>query len=367
MSPVPSRRRYGSGSWNRRLNMAAGSRRHIQGDDDDHRPRLPYRRRRDLGRRHVLRLRRAAAERRRARAGAAPAALAPRLQPLLSLGVGKHHRPAGERLLHGLSRLRRLSRRRHARPDHAGNRDRHDDALPASLLRSLEAFSARHRGWRSHGRGQESRANPRPRRRQPGAWASHRRRRGKRALLVGEGSIMAITLYDLAAADVDRRFSPFCWRTRMALAHKDLAVDSVPSPFTETEKIAFSGQGKVPVIVDGGKTVFDSWTIADYLDATYPERPALLASPRERALAKFVGAWTDTVLHPGLARPVMADVWAHLDDKAKLYFRESREKRFGTTLEAFCADRDSKLAAFRQSLTPLRATLQAQPYLGGDA
>ena len=178
---------------------------------------------------------------------------------------------------------------------------------------------------------------------------------------------MAITLYDLAAADADRRFSPFCWRTRMALAHKDLAVDSVPWRFTETDKIAFSGQGKVPVIVDGGKTVFDSWTIADYLDAAYPDRPPLLASPRERALAKFVGAWTDTVLHPGLARLIMADVWAHLDDKAKPYFRESREKRFGTTLEAFCADRDSKLAAFRQSLTPLRATLQAQPYLGGDA
>jgi glutathione S-transferase len=176
---------------------------------------------------------------------------------------------------------------------------------------------------------------------------------------------MAITLYDLAAADEDRRFSPFCWRTRLALAHKNLAVETVPWYFTETGKIAFSGQGKVPVIVDGDKTVFDSWTIADYLDAAYPDRP-LLATPRERALAKFVGAWTDTVLHAGLARLIMVDVWAHLREKDKPYFRESREKRFGTTLEAFCADRESKLAAFRQSLTPLRTTLQAQPYLGGE-
>jgi glutathione S-transferase len=177
---------------------------------------------------------------------------------------------------------------------------------------------------------------------------------------------MAITLYDLAAADEDRRFSPFCWRTRLALAHKNLAVETVPWYFTETGKIAFSGQGKVPVIVDGDKTVFDSWTIADYLDAAYPDRP-LLATARERALAKFVGAWTDTVLHAGLARLIMVDVWAHLREKDKPYFRESREKRFGTTLEAFCADRESKLAAFRQSLTPLRTTLQAQPYLGGEA
>jgi glutathione S-transferase len=69
---------------------------------------------------------------------------------------------------------------------------------------------------------------------------------------------MAITLYDLAGAEADRRFSPFCWRTRLALAHKDLAVETVPWRLTETDKIAFSSQGKVPVIVDGGKTVYDS-------------------------------------------------------------------------------------------------------------
>jgi glutathione S-transferase len=177
---------------------------------------------------------------------------------------------------------------------------------------------------------------------------------------------MAIVLYDLAAAEADRRFSPFCWRTRLALAHKGLAAETVPWRFTEGDKIAFSGQGKVPVIVDGDKTVFDSWTIADYLDAAYPERK-LLASTSERALAKFVGNWTDTVLHPGIARLIMLDLFAHLEPEDQPYFRSSREARFGMTLEAFCADREAKLAAFRQSLTPLRATLQAQPYLGGEA
>lgn len=177
---------------------------------------------------------------------------------------------------------------------------------------------------------------------------------------------MAITLYDLAAAEPDRRFSPFCWRTRLALAHKGLAVETVPWRFSDGDKIAFSGQGKVPVIVDGGKAVFDSWTIADYLDATYPERP-LLASPRERALAKFIGNWTDTVLHAGIARLIMLDVLRHLDPKDQPYFRTSREARVGMTMEAFCADPEAKLVTFRQSLTPLRATLQGQPYLGGEA
>ena len=47
---------------------------------------------------------------------------------------------------------------------------------------------------------------------------------------------MAIELYDLAGAEPDRRFSPYCWRTRMALAHKGLEVETIPWRFTEKER-----------------------------------------------------------------------------------------------------------------------------------
>src|ERR1700743_679196 len=77
-------------------------------------------------------------------------------------------------------------------------------------------------------------------------------------------------LYDLAAAEADRRFSPYCWRTRMALAHKGLPVETISCGFPEKETIAQSGQGLVPVLVDNGRWVSDSWTIANYLEDTYP-------------------------------------------------------------------------------------------------
>ena len=35
-------------------------------------------------------------------------------------------------------------------------------------------------------------------------------------------------LYELAGADENRRFRPYCWRVRMALAHKGLEVESLP-------------------------------------------------------------------------------------------------------------------------------------------
>ena len=38
---------------------------------------------------------------------------------------------------------------------------------------------------------------------------------------------MAIVLYDLCARDAERRFSPHCWKAKMALAHKDLEFEKV--------------------------------------------------------------------------------------------------------------------------------------------
>ena len=86
---------------------------------------------------------------------------------------------------------------------------------------------------------------------------------------------MALRLYDLAGAEPERRFSPYCWRIKMALAHKGLSFDTVPWRFTEKDVIAFSGQGRVPVLVDDDRVVFDSWTIATYLEDTYLDRPSL--------------------------------------------------------------------------------------------
>jgi len=174
-------------------------------------------------------------------------------------------------------------------------------------------------------------------------------------------------LYELAAAEEDRRFSPFCWRARMALAHKDLPARGIAWRFTEKERIAPSGQGRVPVLVDAGRWVADSWAIANYLEDTYPDRRSLFGGAAGRALSRFYNNWADGVLHPGLIRFTLLDIWRHVADKDKDYFRRSREERFGTTLEAYVADRDQRLEGFRQSLAPLRLTLQTQPYLGGEA
>lgn len=177
---------------------------------------------------------------------------------------------------------------------------------------------------------------------------------------------MTMNLYDLAGAEDDRRFSPFCWRVRLALAHKGLACETIPWRFTEKEAIGFSGQDKVPVLVDGERVVSDSWTIALYLEDTYADRPSLFGGAAARGATLFVKHWTEQVAQPLLARLVVVDIVRHLHPKDVAYFRESRQRRFGMTIEEFCRDREQVLPVFRKALDPLRETVRGQPFIAGQ-
>lgn len=176
---------------------------------------------------------------------------------------------------------------------------------------------------------------------------------------------MGITLYELAGAEEDRRFSPYCWRIVMALKHKGLDFEGVAWRFTDKDAIAFAGTDKVPVLVDGEMAIHDSPAIAAYLEKTYPDRPSLFGGPEAEGLSRFYVDWTDLVLQGALFRLIVADIPPLLAPIDADYFRRSREARVGTTLEQFCADREPKLDALRQALSPLRRTLTQQPFLAG--
>lgn len=178
---------------------------------------------------------------------------------------------------------------------------------------------------------------------------------------------MTRVLYDLAGADPDLRFSPHCWRVKLALAHKNLGYETVPWHFTDKEAIAFSGQDKVPVLVDDEQVIYDSQDIADYLDEAYAHEPPLYGEAPARALTIFIQSWADKILQPALLQILAPDIHAKLAPRDQDYFRTSREARLGTTLEALAARRESAITAFEATLPPLLALLRVQPFIAGDA
>ena len=178
---------------------------------------------------------------------------------------------------------------------------------------------------------------------------------------------MSLKLYELVGADASRPFSPYCWRTRMALAHKGLTAESIPWRFTEKSAIAPHGSEKVPVLLDHGRPVADSWAIANHLEDSYPDRPSLFGGEGGRAMARMLNWWGDIAVIGGIFPLIVADIPKQLSEQDAAYFRQSREARFGKPLEQVMAGRDAAVTNFRKSLEPMRQTLKTQAFLGGEA
>jgi glutathione S-transferase len=177
---------------------------------------------------------------------------------------------------------------------------------------------------------------------------------------------MSLKLFELVGTDQTRPFSPFCWRTRMALAHKGLSAESIPWCFTEKDAIAPHKSEKVPVLLDGETAVVDSWVIANYLEDNYPDSPSLFGGEGGRAVGRMMNWWGDVTVIAGMFPLIVADIPGHLKPVDAAYFRKTREARFGKPLEEVVAGRDKSVEVFRKALEPMRLTLKTQAWLGGE-
>ena len=177
---------------------------------------------------------------------------------------------------------------------------------------------------------------------------------------------MTMLLYELFGSDPARPFSPHCWKARLALKHKGFAFETRAVPFTEIPAIEEGASKTVPVLKDGDTVVSDSFAIAEYLEAAYPDRPTLFGGEGGRALSRFVESWSQRTIHPAMTGFVLLDIHEGLAEADRSYFRESREKSLGSTLEAVAEGREERRDGFLKSIEPLRALLRRQPFLGGE-
>ena len=184
--------------------------------------------------------------------------------------------------------------------------------------------------------------------------------------LIG-GSAITIQFFDLEGLD-GKRFSPFGWRVRMALAHKGLESTSVVEGvgFSQKYKLEFSSQELVPVIKDDDMIISDSWDIAVYLEKSYESPTSLFGTSNDFNQVKFISSWVDSQLHPLIARCVVRDILNVISPSEHEYFRTSREKRFGKSLEEVVADRENTRTTLQQALYPIRKVLEIGSFLGGD-
>ncbi len=176
---------------------------------------------------------------------------------------------------------------------------------------------------------------------------------------------MSLQLYVLRINE-GREPSPFVWRARLALRHKGLDYERVPIGYGEKDRLGPSGQGLVPVLVDAGRWIHDSWAIACHLEDAWPDRPSLFGGEAGRGAALFVNRWADVEMLGALRLLLWPPTWDHIPIADQPYFKADRETKASMTLDAMREDADGKIARFRRTMEPARQTIQRQRFLGGE-
>ena len=155
---------------------------------------------------------------------------------------------------------------------------------------------------------------------------------------------MAITLYhDVPSSNSDR--------VKIALAEKGLAWDGVTVSLAKKdqkrpEHLRRNPYGKIPVIDDDGKILFESCIINEYLDDKYPSPPLMPKDPFMRGRGRILVDYALNYLHE--------PYWALRGEMLK---KES---------ERNVAMIDEKRRTLRKLLEYLEEALGDKPYFHGD-
>ncbi|MFL5022897.1 MAG: glutathione S-transferase family protein [Microvirga sp.] len=127
--------------------------------------------------------------------------------------------------------------------------------------------------------------------------------------------------------------SLFSRKVEIALHEKGLAFEQVLVPFTQTkgysprnpDVLAINPMGQVPVLIDGGLSLYDSTVIVEYLEDAHPDPALYPKSPMERARCRLFDVFGDEVMLNPL-RFLMHRTEPKPDDLERWHAKEAKAK-----------------------------------------
>jgi len=116
-------------------------------------------------------------------------------------------------------------------------------------------------------------------------------------------------------------FSHNCVKVRVALGLKNAAYETQDiAPMDRASVLKASGQGLVPVLVDGSLAIADSTAILLHLEARFPEPPLLPRGAAERAECLVLEDWADQAFMALSRRIAYGNVLARPGRLAAMFF-----------------------------------------------
>jgi glutathione S-transferase len=127
--------------------------------------------------------------------------------------------------------------------------------------------------------------------------------------------------------------SLFSRKVEIALHEKGLSFERVQVPFSQTRGyspkdpavLAANPKGQVPVLVDGGATLYDSTVIVEYLEDAYPSPALYPQDAKDRARCRLLDVFADEVMLSAL-RALMHRTEPHSADDPRFLANEAKAK-----------------------------------------
>ncbi len=170
------------------------------------------------------------------------------------------------------------------------------------------------------------------------------------------------TLHELRGA-AGQCFSPYVWRVKMVLAHLGLAHARQGHGFTDISQVAGGNFKTLPVYQEASGATGDSWDIVAKLAADTGQD--IYGGTAGRAWALYLNAWSSLAITGPILCLHAVNIWEDLRPEDQDYFRTTREKRMGASLEALRENPEAQLTKIKRSLAPFEPILQSQDFLGG--
>lgn len=162
-----------------------------------------------------------------------------------------------------------------------------------------------------------------------------------------DSTIKPIIFFDIPDSK-QNGWSPNTWKVRYALNIKGLPYKTVWVEYPDIAAVSREIGAKptspggaieytLPAIKDPNNDVVisDSIDIIRYLDETYPNTPQLFNSSIF-GLQLATSHALDSILAQDIRPLIVLSIHNNLDSRAQAYFRETRERRFGKSLEDVC-------------------------------
>jgi len=170
----------------------------------------------------------------------------------------------------------------------------------------------------------------------------------------------------------DEKFplDPYSWQVRFSINHVKANCEFIKVPWDQTPDI-LELKNEAPVLIDGERIIKGSFEIAKYLERNFTDSPSLFGGAAGLGASKFIDFWSFDVLLEEVYALIMVDLAEEaltIDSVRRSLWENKINFLWGSTKLSELKELRSERRKYLQEviLRPLRKTITANPFLGGD-